>query len=426
MAKKYYQILEVSETATQAEIRKAYYKLAQKWHPDKNLHNKEEAEKRFKEIGEAYGVLGDEELRRKYDSGETGFSYDFGGYDYEAEIKAEVKRKEEELRKARNERIDIELEILKEEMKALDRSSTISGISAAFSFTYPRVFKENLDNKLWEGYQDWMEKVVKMEITIPKGKESSKELRNFKEEMIRAIKEVENKLGTTDQGSRKRNWTNDRIGREKKGAVEMIEELMAEKNLKAQDLGEYSNYQGQIDSLNKTWEIHELRDKIMEVINNWKGDADKSDRKRREEKDSNSPAPTPEPRKDTSGKSSNKDKIDYSKLTREELIGEANRKDLEIDDLKGIIQALETKVSELEEEIWELKKEPRTAEIKQKIEKRETQLQEIRNSLGRINSNNNSNNKFPTGPVVGVVSAVLVAIVLVGALIIRRKRGKRR
>lgn len=55
----YYIVLEVSRTATAVDIKKAYRKLALKWHPDKNPEKKEEAEKKFKEISEAYEVLSD-------------------------------------------------------------------------------------------------------------------------------------------------------------------------------------------------------------------------------------------------------------------------------------------------------------------------------------------------------------------------------
>jgi curved DNA-binding protein len=62
----YYQTLGVKRDAGDAEIKKAFRKLAQKYHPDKNPGDKE-AERRFKEINEAYGVLSDAEKRRNYD-----------------------------------------------------------------------------------------------------------------------------------------------------------------------------------------------------------------------------------------------------------------------------------------------------------------------------------------------------------------------
>ncbi|MGI6319912.1 MAG: DnaJ C-terminal domain-containing protein [Bacteroidales bacterium] len=64
--KDYYKILGVEKKASQDAIKKAYRKLAVKYHPDKNQGNKE-AEEKFKEIGEAYEVLGDAEKRKKYD-----------------------------------------------------------------------------------------------------------------------------------------------------------------------------------------------------------------------------------------------------------------------------------------------------------------------------------------------------------------------
>jgi curved DNA-binding protein len=73
----YYDILGVSKTASDDEIKKAYRKLAMKYHPDRNP-NKKEAEERFKEINEAYAVLSDKEKRKQYDSfGAEGFRQRF-------------------------------------------------------------------------------------------------------------------------------------------------------------------------------------------------------------------------------------------------------------------------------------------------------------------------------------------------------------
>ena len=66
-AKDYYDILGVSEEASAKEIKRAYRKLARKYHPDRNPDD-EAAEERFKEVQEAYSVLSDEEKRSQYDA----------------------------------------------------------------------------------------------------------------------------------------------------------------------------------------------------------------------------------------------------------------------------------------------------------------------------------------------------------------------
>ena len=64
---KFYEVLNVEKTADDKAIKKAYRKLAMKWHPDKNSENKEAAEKKFKEISFAYNILSDEKKKNIYD-----------------------------------------------------------------------------------------------------------------------------------------------------------------------------------------------------------------------------------------------------------------------------------------------------------------------------------------------------------------------
>jgi DnaJ-class molecular chaperone len=80
MAKNYYEILGIAKDAPEAEIKRTYKKLAIKWHPDKNPENKEESEKKFKEISEAYQILSDPQKREIYDNyGEEGLKNDHDG-----------------------------------------------------------------------------------------------------------------------------------------------------------------------------------------------------------------------------------------------------------------------------------------------------------------------------------------------------------
>ena len=82
--KDYYKILGVDKTASQDEIKKAFRKLSVKYHPDRNDGSKE-AEAKFKEVAEAYEVLGDETKRKEYDNPKSTFEFhssggpDFGG-----------------------------------------------------------------------------------------------------------------------------------------------------------------------------------------------------------------------------------------------------------------------------------------------------------------------------------------------------------
>jgi len=81
MAKDYYAALGIEKTAGADQIKKAYRKLAMKYHPDKNPDDKK-AEERFKEITEAYAVLSDDEKKQQYDQfGDTAFHQQFSQED---------------------------------------------------------------------------------------------------------------------------------------------------------------------------------------------------------------------------------------------------------------------------------------------------------------------------------------------------------
>jgi DnaJ-class molecular chaperone len=86
--KDYYQILGVSDKASKEEIKSAFRKLAFKHHPDTSPGDKKQSEEKFKEINEAYGVLGDEGKRRQYDFARNGqlagvgYNARYGGFQY--------------------------------------------------------------------------------------------------------------------------------------------------------------------------------------------------------------------------------------------------------------------------------------------------------------------------------------------------------
>ena len=79
MSRDYYEVLGVDRSASRDQIKKAYRKLALKYHPDKNPGNKK-AEEKFKEAAEAYGVLNDSEKRAKYDQFGFAAFQDGGGF----------------------------------------------------------------------------------------------------------------------------------------------------------------------------------------------------------------------------------------------------------------------------------------------------------------------------------------------------------
>lgn len=79
--KNYYETLGIPKTASSDEIKKAYKKMAMKYHPDRNKGSKD-AEEKFKSVNEAYQVLSDEKKKKNYDqfgSAEGGFGGFQGG-----------------------------------------------------------------------------------------------------------------------------------------------------------------------------------------------------------------------------------------------------------------------------------------------------------------------------------------------------------
>lgn len=83
----YYDVLEVTKDADAKTIKSAYRKMALKWHPDKNPSDRESAEKKFREVAEAYEILSDPDRRKQYDlggdpskGGAAGGGFDFGSF----------------------------------------------------------------------------------------------------------------------------------------------------------------------------------------------------------------------------------------------------------------------------------------------------------------------------------------------------------
>ena len=123
MARKdYYEVLGVPKGASQEDVKKAYRQLAVKYHPDKEGGN----EDKFKEVAEAYSVIGDEEKRKKYDNagyrefqgfpGEGGFGGGFNMDDIFDDFFGKGGRYHEEIRRQRGTDLRIKISLTLEEI----------------------------------------------------------------------------------------------------------------------------------------------------------------------------------------------------------------------------------------------------------------------------------------------------------------------
>jgi len=196
MNKKYYEILEILENATPAEIKKAYRKLATKWHPDKfatkSLAERQKATEKMQELNEAYGVLGNEENRRRYDSGVSENQFNDG-----SDFATNSGYEEEFLRMQNLYETEIKEKVKKEEY--LTRKIIIGEIKAEIFEDFEVFPHRDLDAGLWVPYDNWQEKVWKIKIN---------ELENFKKRMITAIKNKRISKKEQKRNSRNRINTN--------------------------------------------------------------------------------------------------------------------------------------------------------------------------------------------------------------------------
>ena len=133
MPKNYYEILEVSPSATQEEIAKAYKRLALKYHPDKNQGNEEWAKKKFIEIGEAYEALSKSAPNNNFhSSNKSGSNDEFKEFeDLYNELKRESKERDERFREY-EEGLDRERErLISESIQSVKQKFTLAGVSAS-------------------------------------------------------------------------------------------------------------------------------------------------------------------------------------------------------------------------------------------------------------------------------------------------------
>jgi curved DNA-binding protein CbpA len=382
---KYYQILEINENSKAEQIKPSYRKLAQKWHPDKwankTIEERLKATEKMQEINEAYEVLGDEEKRKQYDLGATNFSSETSRNFYE-DIGERLRREEESLK----EEIGDKKERIRKIGEFLLRSDSIHEIY--YELAMNNIYSVDLDSSLWAPYGTFGEKIFSIEIGDDENDLDFIDRRKvlaFKEQMVEAIRK---------RGIEIKNGINvPKVDNAREKGIQEIERCLNNKGVKAEDLGEYSSYREKIGSLVKVWKINSFVDEVIEKISSvsrqktklqGNGDVKNDDFKNaRDFNSSNQEQKSPyssyfDEKKFNDFSDSNRNQ--YENLTKKELILKINQ--------------LEAKIKTLEEEIRELKGEEQTLEIKQEIQKREKNLQNLKSKLSGISHNEKEKNKF--------------------------------
>jgi len=160
----YYEALELSKDATEEDIKKAYRRLALKWHPDKNLESeKETATAKFKKIAEAYFVLSNHNARSKYDQWLNG-SQSFSSSDFDIF----------------NKEIEKIIRKLEERLKSTDET---------VAWLEQRVKEQQESKKKWEAQCLEREKRLAEEISIQLAAESREMVERIKQDETRCLPE---------------------------------------------------------------------------------------------------------------------------------------------------------------------------------------------------------------------------------------------
>ena len=166
--KDYYKILEINKNATDEEIKKAYRKLAKKWHPDKNLNNPR-AEEKFKEIQEAYDVLSDKKKRENYDNPYNFSSEDvFSEFDFFKNFKTSSKKQQSDYDFFQ----DIENFFKEKNNKTLKGSNLKLKVKITFEEFIKGTFKEIKYKRKING----IENINKISVTFEPGTENGTEI----------------------------------------------------------------------------------------------------------------------------------------------------------------------------------------------------------------------------------------------------------